>query len=146
MEALSDFLVPIFVAVILPIAIVWIVGKTRQNEVNRKTEVMLKAIENGQPVDANMFKTEHKKKQQTVKSQLLDRLTGACVTSLLGIAFIIIAVLRCDNLKESASGFMFISGCILLAIGIALFIIYFIGKNMLAKEIEDEENRLGENK
>ena len=145
MEALSDFLIPIFVAVVLPITIVWIVSRTRQNEINRKTEIMLKAIEKGQPIDTDMFKMEPKK-SQSVKAQLLGRLTGACVTSLLGIAFIIISLLKGDSLKDSVSGFMFIPGGILLAIGIALFIIYFIGKNMLAKEIEAEEKALGENK
>ena len=39
-------------------------------------------------------------------------------------------------------------GCILLAIGVALFIVYFVGKKMLSKEIEAEENSLkrGESK
>lgn len=142
MEALSDFLVPIFVAVVLPITIVWIVSRTRQNEINRKTEIMLKAIEKGQTIDADMFKTEPKKRQQTVKSQLLSRLTGACVTSLLGIAFLCIAIFKSDTLNGWADEFTFIPGFILLAIGIALFIIYFIGKKMFAKEIEDEEIRL----
>ena len=37
-------------------------------------------------------------------------------------------------------------GGILLAIGMALFIVYFVGKRMLAKEIEAEEKQLTEGK
>jgi hypothetical protein len=34
------------------------------------------------------------------------------------------------------------AGCVLLAVGIGLFISYFVGKKMLAKEIEVEEKKL----
>ena len=38
---LEDILIPIFICVVLPVAIIWIVMYTRQQEVKRKTEVML---------------------------------------------------------------------------------------------------------
>ena len=37
---------------------------------------------------------------------------------------------------------MAVPGGVLLAIGIALFIVYFVGKKMLAKEIEAEERSI----
>ena len=50
-DILTNFGVPVFVCVVLPIVIVWLVARTRQNEANRKAEIMLKAIEAGVPVD-----------------------------------------------------------------------------------------------
>ena len=38
--------------------------------------------------------------------------------------------------------FFIFYGAVILAVGIALFIVYFVGKHMLAKEIEAEEKSL----
>ena len=53
-----DILLPIGVCVVLPVTIVWLIMRTRQNETNRKAEIMLKAIEAGVAVDPNLFKEE----------------------------------------------------------------------------------------
>lgn len=39
---MEDILIPIGVCVVLPVMIVWLINRTRQNETNRKTEIMLK--------------------------------------------------------------------------------------------------------
>ena len=40
-----DIFLPLGVCVVLPVMIVWLVTRARQNETNKKTEIMLKAIE-----------------------------------------------------------------------------------------------------
>lgn len=140
---LESFLLPVFVCVVLPVAIVWIVGRTRQNETNRKTEVMLKAIESGAQIDPNMFKSREKP-VKSLKERLLEKLSGACVTSLMGIAFLTMAFINSYNpgLLNGVPlrSWMPVAGCILLAVGVGLFISYFTGKSMLADEMEAEEN------
>lgn len=142
---MEDILVPIFICVVLPVAIVWLIARTRQNETNRKAEIMLKAIESGAQVDMNQFNTQ-KKSPKTLKQELLDKLTGACVTTFMGIAFLIWAFIGYYN-PEFTDGRLFnrlapVTGGVLFAIGIGLFISYFVGKKMLAKEIEAEEKKL----
>ena len=141
---MEDILVPIFVCVVLPVAIVWLVMRARQNETNRKTEIMLKAIESGATIDTDFFKAQQQTK--TIKERLLGRLTAACVFSLLGTAGLVGGILFCNNigwnLDKSPLPLLPVAGGILLAIGIALFIVYFVGKKMLAKEIEAEEKAL----
>ena len=44
---MDKLLIPLGICVVLPVMIVWLVNRTRQNETNRKTEIMLKAIEAG---------------------------------------------------------------------------------------------------
>ena len=140
---LEDIIIPIFVCVILPVTIVGLVMWTRRNETNRKTEVMLKAIENGSTIDPEFFQT--KQKPKSVKKELLDKLTGACVTFAMGIAFLVLAIVRYISPEVSlgffGQGLPYVGG-ILLAIGIGLFISYFVGKKMMAKEIEAEERAL----
>ena len=128
-----ETLVPIFVCVVLPVAIVFIVMNARKHEASRKAEVALKAIEAGVPVDPAFFKSE--KKRQGTKQKLLEQLTGACITSLMGAAFVAFYFME----KEELLGF---AGGVMLAVGIGLFISFFVGRNMMAKEIEAEENEL----
>ena len=142
---MEDILVPIFICVVLPVTIVWLVARTKQNETNKKAEIMLKAIESGATVDMNQFNTE-KKGPKTIKQDLLEKFTGACITTFMGIAFLGWAVIGYLN-PEYTDGRLFnklapMTGGVLLAVGIGLFISYFVGKKMLAKEIEAEEKKL----
>ena len=144
-EALMETLVPIFICVVLPVAIVWIVSYYRRLAAEKKAEVMLKAIESGTPVDPDFFKPE-KKKAPSLKEKLLERLNGACVTSLMGVAFLVVNYFFPDSNFFAFGQFLPFAGAILLAIGIALFVVYFVSKKMLAKEIEAEEKQLNEEK
>ncbi len=143
-----EFLVPIGVCVVLPVLIVWLVMRTRQNEANRKAEIMLKAIEAGVPVDMTQFNSA-KKGPRTIKQELLEKFTGACITTLMGIAFLAFAIWAyyCQGAFDTIMDFygnmpFGLAGGILLAVGIGLFISYFAGKKMLAKEMEAEEKNL----
>ena len=139
-----DNLIPIGICVILPIFIVWLNLRAKTNETNRKAEVMLKAIEAGKDVDANYFKPEEKSK--TVKGQLLGKLTGACITFFIGLT--VLTLVLCLSAQgnidaDSVMGFSILGG-ILIAIGAALFISFFVGRKMLAREIEAEEQKLSQ--
>ena len=135
---LSEVLVPIFICFVLPVMIVLIVSLVKRNETNRKAEIMLKAIENGQSIDPELFKAGRRK--GSVKKDLLEKLNGACITSLMGLAFLLIFLFKSDSFGFD-SLLPYGAGA-LLAVGIGLFISYFAGKKMLAKEIEAEEKEL----
>ena len=149
-DILVNFGVPFFICVVLPIMIVWLVARTRQHETDRKAEIMLKAIEAGVPVDMTQFEPAKKKAPKSIKQELLDKLNGACVTSLMGAGFLILGILRVVitdfGRNTFINAFWLPAGAVLLAVGIGLFISYFVGKKMLAKEIEAEENALNQPK
>ena len=134
----ADLLIPIGICVVLPVLIVWLVTRARQNETNRKAEIMLKAIEAGVPVDMTQFETV-RKSPKTIKQDLLGNFTGGCICTLMGIAFLVLGAL---DVVSFGSYFMPTSGGVLLAVGIGLLISYFVGKKSLAKEIEAEERQL----
>ena len=141
---MENTLVPIFICVILPIVIVWLVVRARQHETDKKTEIMLKAIENGAEIDPQLFKT--KQSTRSIKQELMDKFTGACVTSFMGIAFLVIGLVNRSN-PGLFKGLWFLetalsAGAIMLAIGAALFLSYLVSKRTLAKEIESEEKNL----
>ena len=138
MAFLEDILVPIFICVVLPVCIVLIVMNARKHVISRKADVALKAIEAGVPVDPEFFRSS--KPKETVKQKLLGQLTGACITFLMGAVFLAFNLLdfNADGLHMFALG-----GGVLMAIGIGLFISFFVGRRMLAKEIEAEESEIG---
>ena len=149
-DILVNFGVPVFVCVVLPIVIVWLVARTRQHETDRKAEIMLKAIEAGVPVDMSQFEPAKKKSAKSIKQELLDKLNGAIITGLMGIGFLVLGILRAIDPQFGLNTFLnkwwLPAGGVLLAVGIGLFISYYVGKKMLAKEIEAEENALNQPK
>ena len=73
---LVNFGIPVFICVVLPVVVVWLVTRAKQNETNRKAEIMLKAIEAGVPVDMEQFKSAQKKAPVSIKQDLLEKLNG----------------------------------------------------------------------
>lgn len=129
------------ITVVLPIVIVWLVTRTRQKETQCRTEVMLKAIEAGVPIDKSCFKTQ--KKNTTIKERLLKNLTGSCTFTLIGLFLMIVGIVNRVNWNgvspnDSAIVPMLFGG-LFIAIGISWMIVFLVGKKMLAKEIEAEE-------
>ena len=49
-------LIPICICVVLPTLVIWLIGRVKQNETNRKAEIMLKALDNGAIIDSDFFK------------------------------------------------------------------------------------------
>ena len=146
---MEEILIPIGICVVLPVMIVWLINRTRQNETNRKTEIMLKAIEAGATIDADFFKAQQDNKApKTIKERLLRRLSGGCICTLIGIAIGVVGIVNhvnWDGQISSDSGVTaMIIGGVLLGIGISLIIVFFVGKKMLAKEMEAEAKVLEE--
>lgn len=146
-DILVNFGLPVFICVVLPVTIVWLVARTRQQETNKKAEIMLKAIEAGVPLDMTQFEPARKQKvTKSIKQDLLEKLNGACITGLMGAGFLTLGILRTTisdfGRNTFLNKFWLPAGAVLLAVGIGLFISYFTGKKMLAKEIEAEEKKL----
>lgn len=148
MNIWNMFVLPVLICVVLPVMVVWLVLRARQHAIDKKAEIMLKAIESGTPIDPEYFKP--KENNKSIKKDLLEKLNGACITGLMGVDFLTLGIIRTIN--PSFGGGLFMNqwwlpaGGILLAVGIGLFISYFAGKKMLAKEMEAEEKQLEENK
>ena len=141
---MEEILVPIAICVVLPVMIVWLINRTRQNETNRKTEIMLKAIESGATSDADFFKAQQEQKSpKTLKEKLLNRLTAGCVCTFIGIAAVVVCFVLETKLGWDRDGnFILIFGAISIAIGISFLLVFFVGKKTLAKEMEAEAKAL----
>ena len=138
-----ETLVPLGICVILPIIVISLAMKTRRHEIDKKTEVMMKALENGAQLDPAFFESAAKAgcKEKTVKDKLMGFLIAACITAgiglLLGIVSVVFLTVKVD-LNPAAILLLMIPCAILLAVGIAFFIVYFVGKKKIwAKELAE---------
>ena len=131
-------LIPIFICVVLPVMIVWLVTRARTKRTEKKMDVLMKAIENGAEVDQNMFVETTEGKPKSVKMELLNKLGTGVMLSLMGLVFIVLAA--CNVQAFPAWGYY--AGIPLLAVGIGNLVSYLYGLRFMRPEIEASEKNL----
>lgn len=136
-HALVEILIPIGVAVVLPVAIVAIVFKSALASDRNRKEIILAALEKNPNLDVEDLVKRMKKSNKLIKEKLLARLERGCLCCLMGVAFVLLYFFLSVQ-KE----ILLIAGTALIAIGIAFLVSYFVGRRMLAKEMEAEQQNM----
>ena len=137
---LVQILVPIGVAVVLPIAIVAIVFRSALASERNRKEIVLAVLEKNPDIDVEQLMKNLKKSEKLIKEKLLARLERGCLCCLMGVAFMVLYFF----LGVQGEDFITVVGAALIAIGIAFLISYFVGRRMLAKEMLAEEQYMNE--
>ncbi len=142
LQDLTEALVPLGICVVLPIIVIALALRTRRHEIDKKTELMIKAVESGAQLDPAFFEKAAKtgRRERTAKDKLMGYLITACITSGIGLlAGIVFTVLAASfSNKPGMVIFLCILPCvILIAVGIAFFIAYAVGKRTWAKELAE---------
>lgn len=137
---LVQLLVPIGVAVVLPIAIVAIVFRSALASERNRKEIVLAVLEKNPDIDVEQLMKNLKKSEKLIKEKLLARLERGCLCCLMGVAFMVLYFF----LGVQGEDFPVVVGAALIAIGSAFLISYFVGRRMLAKEMLAEEQYMNE--
>ena len=137
---LVQLLVPISICVVLPVMIVWIVAKARAQEVNKRTEVILAAIEKNSDLDVDKFFQKMSPEKHTIKERLLAKHQKGLIMTVIGGSCLIgciawLLFLPYDEFVVFVMSVVFVA---LLAVGIGFFVNYKVGKKMLEKEMQAE--------
>lgn len=135
---LVQLLVPIGVAVVLPIAIVAIVFRSALASERNRKEIVLAVLEKNPDIDVEQLMKNLKKSEKLIKEKLLARLERGCLCCLMGMAFMVLYFF----LGVQGEDFITVVGAALIAIGIAFLISYFVGRRMLAQEMEAEQQNM----
>ena len=142
MEEIVALLIPICICVVLPVMVVWLVTRARIKKNEQKMAVLVKAIENGVEIDPELLVSETESSRNT-KMKLIKKLTAGIVCSIIGIALLV-----CPSLEafDGVAGLemLYIIGGVMIAVGIAYIVTFFVGRKYLAPEIEAEERKLNE--
>lgn len=137
-HALIEILIPIGVAVVLPVAIVAIVFKSALASDRNRKEIILAALEKNPNLDVEDLVKRMKKSNKLIKEKLLARLERGCLCCLMGVAFMLLYFF----LGVQGEDFIVVVGAALIAVGIAFLVSYFVGRRMLAKEMEAEQQNM----
>ena len=144
MSDLIPILVPIACGCILPIFAIWMGVRRKINETNQRTQIVLAAIEKNPDMDLEELMKKISPQKKLLKERLLSKLQAGCITTFIGIGFLICAI-QVDlvgGMNSNDLRMLYLAGAILLAVGIAFLISYSKGKKMLAKEMEAEQAKL----
>ncbi|MCR4921459.1 MAG: hypothetical protein K5945_07135 [Bacteroidaceae bacterium] len=141
MEDVVALLIPIACGCVLPIMAIWFGVRQKMNETNKRTQIILAAIEKNSETDIEELLKKMTPKQKLLKEKLLTKLLWGCLCAMLGLGLIGFGLYlgyagyggKDDPM--TAIGF----GVTLLAIGIAFLVNYCIGKKLLTKEMAAEE-------
>lgn len=138
---MEETLVPIFICVVLPVAIVAITGWTKINNDNKRTQVLIKAIEANKDIDADKLAEALSKPRKSPKEILYGRLLKGCLFTLVGVAceiFALVSYISHDaGTSMDAITFPTIAGGISLAIGISFLVVYFVTR----RQTQDTEEK-----
>ena len=132
---------------VLPIVMSWLDTRRKMNETDVRKQIVLAAIEKNKETDVEDLLKKMAPKRKLLKEKLLTKLLLGWVIALVGLGLIGFRVWY-SYTNEPNHGFLDILsflaliGTVLLAIGLAFVIYYFVGKRLLAKEIEAEEKKL----
>lgn len=138
-----DFLlIPICICVVLPVMVVWLVTRARIKKNEQKMAVLMKAIENGVDIDPELLISETESSRNT-KMRLIKKLTTGIVCSMIGVVLLV-----CPSIDafEGVAGLqmLYIIGGVMVAMGVAYMVAFFVGRKYLAPEIEAEERKFKE--
>ena len=122
----------------LPVLIVWLNNRKKINEANQRTQIVLAAIEKNAETDVEDLLKKMAPQKKLLKEKLLTKLLWGGILTLLGLAFI---AFGCIASRGDWNNPFVLCGPLLMPVGIAFLINYFVGKKLLAKEIEAEQNQ-----
>jgi len=146
MGPVADMIVLVACGCILPIVAILAVVRKKMNDTNQRTQIVLAAIEKNPEMDIEELLKKISAKPRLLKEKLLTKLLWGCLAVLLGIGLMGTGAWM-GYVGGSVPNDIYAavcSGLIALGVGIAFLVNYFVGKKMLAKEIEAEERRMAE--
>lgn len=137
METLEDILVSLGVVVALPVLIVSIIFRSVMAADRNRKEIILAALEKNPNLNVEDLVKRMKKSEKLIKEKLLAKLQRGCLCCLMGVALVLLYFF-----PSVQNEYLIIAGTALIAIGIAFLVGYFVGRRMLAQEMEAEQQNM----
>lgn len=131
---MEDILVPIFVCVVLPVAIVLIVFLAAMNSDNKRAAVIIKAIEVSGGADIDKLSETLRKQKKSPREILNLRLLRGCIFTLIGLSVIIVGIANLiagSIFRSDQVTVPLMIGAPCLAVGISYLIVYFVSRKQL---------------
>ncbi len=128
----------------VPVLIIWLDSRKKMNETNNRAQLLLTALEKNPDMDMSELvnKMTPAPKEKLLKEKLLTKLLWGCILTGVGIGLFAVALYFHINMEKGFAVMFLLIGGAPFAAGVAFLVNYFLGKKMLAKEMEAEERNM----
>lgn len=142
-EEFGDIIKPICILVVLPITILWLYLRNRKDENEKRTKIVMAAIEKNGEIDVQEFFKNLNKPRKTAREKLVMQLHWEVLLGSVFTAFGLVILIALGVMtigfgvtKDDVIAMCCICGTPALALGAGLLIAYFSGKKTM-KELKD---------
>lgn len=128
---MNDIILPLCICVVLPIAVVLITSLTKINADNKRSQVIIKAIEANKDIDADKLVESLKNSQKTPREILNRRLQRGTMYSIIGVMLLIVGGINGAigaSIDDDGVAIPLIAGGIAIAIGVSNLITYRVSR------------------
>ena len=126
---MAETIIPIMICVVLPIAIVLIRALAKINGENKRSEIIVKALEANKEVDTDKLIDSLKEPGKSIREIMNSRLLCGCKYSLVGVFLIFagfMARIASDADEFEVAMILWLIGGVSVAMGISYLIVYFV--------------------
>lgn len=128
--------------VALPTLLFWLRMRTKKLEINKRSEILLAALEKNPDMNMEEFVRGMNPPEKKIKQKLLRELMCGLIFIAIGLSKLIISFFKLNKDAGDLHVAIDVAGVLCTCIGLAILVAFFVGKRMLAKEIEAEEAEL----
>lgn len=120
-------IVSLGICVVLPVLVVWISARVKMNKENKRTEVLIKALESNVGVDTDKLAEALAPSRKTEREVLFGRLLRGCLYTFLGVALLIVhtAMRPAADADGDFLNTLLVGGSASLAVGFSFLVVYF---------------------
>ena len=130
----------IFICVVLPISIVLITSVSKILSDNKRSQIIVKAIEADKEIDTDKLLDALQKPKKSAQEILNSRLLCGCIYSLVGLALIVSGIVSSVwNAGSETILVLYIFGSISIALGISYLIVYFLTRKQVCTNQPDKK-------
>lgn len=134
---MTDVLVPIMICVGLPVSIVAIVYGTAINRDNKRSQVLIKAIEAGNGADvARLAEAMERKHTPSARDVFFRRVLRGSIFALIGLVFLVAGIVSWGEggaiADDGVSGPLILGG-VLMAVGLSYLLVCLLTRSEIRK-------------
>ena len=127
LDDLVNTLLPLSICCLLPLGIIWLYYRAQMNKENKRTEIIMKALESNSNIDTDSLVKALENTSKTPQGIRYARLQRGCQYTLLGIALCVVFLISNGKEIDSDMAFLMIfAGAASIAVGISYLIVYFV--------------------
>ena len=143
---ITGLLISLGICVVLPIMVVWLTQRSKLKAEQNRKDIILAALDKNANINIEDLVKQMNRPNKLIKEKLLRKLQLGLIFTLIGIALVVteIVLLSVGYGDDECVPYIVVGAMLTLG-GIPFLISYFVGKKLLAREMEAEEKNMQQN-